>query len=832
MNKDKSIEDESNLNFPLGIGGLSSPLSAKGSFILIFLFFFSALSASELNLKIKGDTTSGFYVEVYYGNILASTQEKAGELDMAIENEDHSIREEINRWKASQAIRQGNSITLSGIFKLPKLEADLSIKVIYEIVNKQVVEKRIELRQTNLSMLYYSVATSLNLNDKSSRFWSFDNADNKGGVAHESYPAGGYMMGDSLTVGLLTDAGNRNLWTRNIRRRPSTGGVGFRALQEICDANLYRIASPQDRTNGNNVVKLTFGELSDFNHPTDTIHYKTPDLTKWKSYNSAIITTDNKIYFIKGNKAATDMAGFRLPYTLPDGFYTIRFKHRSNFPVTLRLWKNEGTTNNDVQGFHYQTNIPSSPTDWTQLEETVFLANSEGGTTNLLIAASNLKKGQPYQLELKDLEITQSVATTHAYHQLRAGEKNTKRTFIFVAPARPTLHDLRLASQVYLADGLGFKGTTEEKCLYACYQMLMWITSANNFNPLSVPSINYAPDMYNRDSFWSLMGVYDQESSEKIFNAWAATQNDSGTIGTIITPSMGSKELKGNDATLEFLWFALVNKRQYRTPPPVEKITKAYRYILNELDSDGDAICSAHFVLGQNDCVEYPGRTSDLAVNQGMLAVTLRVAQELGMPVENGYIDKANAAYRAFYNAKRGYLIDNRAHPYVISFNSLLPEFVSWWLFNEPILTSEMVNNTLDKVPAHDGYSPLIFHEKNIFFTQKNKPFSPNLFWDNGVYYNAGSWMREEICGYVSGLKHGWKPAAKRITDRMKTEITLNPDEPFSHEFLPYDLSLPGCWWPSTRVFSWNVFVLKALEVAGIRKPEQDPNYRKGAINP
>jgi len=799
-------------------------------FIILFLFFISTLSATELILKLKGDSTSGFYVDLYYGSIPVSTQQKNGELNLIVENEDYSIREYVNNWKATKAIQQGNTITLSGVAKLPKLEADIHISAIYEIVNNQVVEKRIELLQTNLSLLYYSINTSLNVNEKPSRFWSFDNADNKGGVVHESYPAAGYMIGDSLAVGLLTNAGNRNLWTRNIRRRPSAGGVGFRAIQEICDANLYQIASQTDRKDGNNFVKLTFGELSDFNHPADKIEYKTPEMNDWKSYNGATVTLDKGIYIFKGNKATSDMAGFRLAYHLPDGYYTVRFKHRSASPVSLRLWKNEGTSANDVQGFNYQTNIPSSATEWTNQEETVFLANTEAGTTNLLIAASNLKAGESYQLEIKDLEVVQSVAAGRAYHQLRAGVLNTKRTFIFVAPAKPTLHDVRLASQVYLADGLRFRGTTEEKCLYSCYQMLMWITSADNFTALSVPSINYAPDMYNRDSFWSQMGIYDKESSESIFNAWAATQNEAGTIGTIITPSMGSKELKGNDATLEFLWFALVNKRQYGTPPPMDKITKAFNYVINEIDPHKTGICSARFVLGQNDCVEYPNRTSNLAVNQGMLAVTLRVAQELGLPVEKEYIEKANVGYRAFYDKKLGYLIDNKAFPYVITFNSLLPEFVSLWLFNEPILTSEMVNNTLDKVPSHNGYSPLIFHVKNTFFTLKNKPFSPNLFWDNGVYYNAGSWMREEICGYVSGLKHGWKPAEKRIKDRLKAEITLNPDEPFSHEFLPYDLAVPGCWWPSTRVFSWNVFVLKALEVAGMRTPEENPNYRKDYV--
>lgn len=802
----------------------------RGYFIILFLFAFSTLSAGELNLKIMGDTASGFYVDLFYGSMPVSVHEKVGELNLFVENEDYSIREYVNSWKATSIIREENKITLSGVVKLSKLETDINISVIYEIINKNVVSKRIELLQTNLPLLYYSVSTSLFSKDRPSSFWSFDDNDNKGGVVHETYPAAGYMLDDSLAVGLLTDAGNRNLWTRNIRRRPSKGEVGFRAIREICDANLYRVASLDDRKNKNYYVDLTFGELSDFNSPTKKINYCTPRIEEWKSYNGARVQKNNTVYIINGKKTEAEFAGFRLPYQLPDGFYTIRFKHRSNNPITLKLWKGDGITNSDIQGLNYQTDIFSSKTEWQEQEETVFLANTEGSPTHLLIASSGLKKGEPFQLEIKDLEVIQSVAREKAYHQLWQGKKESKQLFIFATLARPTLHDLRLASQVYLADGLGFDGTAEEKCLYACYQMLMWITSANNFSPLNVPSINYAPDMYNRDSFWSLMGTYDKESCEKIFNEWAATQNNVGTIGTIITPSMGSKELKGNEATLEFLWFALVNKRLYGTPFFMDKISKAFEYCIHEFDPDGDGICTAKFVLGQNDCAEYPDRTSDLSVNQGMFAVTLRVAQELGLPVKNEYIEKANEGYRAFYDEKEGYLIDNKLFKYSITFNSLLPEFVSWWLFDKPILTSEMVINTLDKVPTRNGYSPLIFHATDTFFTKKNKPFSPNMFWDNGIYYNAGSWMREEICGYVAGLKHGWKPAEKRIKERLATEITLNPDEPFSHEFLPYDLSVPGCWWPSTRVFSWNVFVLRALEVAGMRSPEQDPDYLRNCI--
>ena len=102
--------------------------------------------------------------------------------------------------------------------------------------------------------------------------------------------------------------------------------------------------------------------------------------------------------------------------------------------------------------------------------------------------------------------------------------------------------------------------------------MLTWITSDVDFTPLNVPSINYAPDMYNRDSFWSVCGIDDEYLSKEIFDRWGKTQLTSGGIGTIVTPCMGSIEVKGNEATCEWLWWALINKNKYGINPPREKI--------------------------------------------------------------------------------------------------------------------------------------------------------------------------------------------------------------------------------------------------------------------
>ena len=138
-----------------------------------------------------------------------------------------------------------------------------------------------------------------------------------GGIVHETYPAAGYMLNDTLTVGLLTDAGNRNLWTRNIRRRPSKQGeIGFRAIREICDANLIRISNKDERLKQNNFVKYTFGEVSDFNHPIDTCLYPVPDVRSWKPYHDGAVKKYGDIYEIE--KKGKDVSGVRIPYYLTD----------------------------------------------------------------------------------------------------------------------------------------------------------------------------------------------------------------------------------------------------------------------------------------------------------------------------------------------------------------------------------------------------------------------------------------------------------------------------------------------------------------------------------
>lgn len=785
----------------------------KGFLFLLFsIAAIPVLLSQNVSLQLSGDEEYGYEIYMLYGNKKVSSTQINGEFNLIIENSDHSISDTLHNWKAKQAEQNGDGIKLSGQYYQKDLMTYITIEVVYSIVNNNVIKKEINLEQNNIPLLFYELENKLTAVDEPVSYWSFDHLNHQGGSTREIYPAAGFFLEDNIAVGLLTDAGHKNQWTRNIRKRPTdqrTTSIGFKAVQTIADVNLYHIATIEERSRKENYVSLTFGELSDYNagHPL---------LLNNEYLKVAIPHNGGKINAIKNNdfivsNTKTDPkinSGIKIPFTIKDGFYTIKFKYKSDHPLNLRLLKTHNNLN-EVIGFHYKTGIPASADKWLTFEESALLQGLEGSDAQLLIESTA-------EITISDFEIRKINPRKYPYHRMPIGEKQTKTMYMFVEKAKD-IRDIRLASQTRLAEGMGFVGPDEQKVLYADFMMLTWISSPQDFSPHNVPSINYAPDMYNRDSFWSVVSVYDKELNESIWNKWGGTQAPNGAIGTIITPYMGSVEKKGNEATCEWIWWGLLNKRRFSSTFDTVRLKKALDFCVQEFDPDGDGIVSAHFSLSQNDVVHYEQKKSTLAVNQGVYAITLMAASELGFEIEQKYIDKTVEEYRKFYDNEKGYIVFDKDFPYVVSFTDLMPEFVSWWLWNKPLLDSEMVVNTLNKFPVINDCSPIIIHVVDTFFTMENKPFLPDMYWANGQYYNGGSWMRNEICAYVVGKKHGWKPADERIKKRMLAEINLNYEEPFSHEIIPMDLTQPNCWWPSARVFSWNIFSLIALEVAELR---------------
>ncbi|NQU33714.1 MAG: hypothetical protein HQ521_10805, partial [Bacteroidetes bacterium] len=643
----------------------------------------SALYSQSISLQLFGNELNGFGINILYNGKTVSCNEENSDFNLIVENADRSHTDSVYNWKATLAEEIVSGYKLSGQYYLQNLMCYVTIEVNYYIVNDYVIKKEISLEQNNIPLLFYQIENKLSPCNNDVSYWSFDHLEHQGGSIREIYPAAGFFFEDSIAVGLLTDAGYRNQWTRNIRKRPTDQGInniGFKAVQTIADVNLYQIANNQERAENNQYVSLTFGELSDYNNASS-----------WKLDNNYLSQTNSVnggiIKAVKGNsflvspqsKPSEQNSGIKIPFSTHDGFYTIKFKYKAAKHINLRLLKSSKGIE-EVVGFHYKSGLPASSDEWHSFEESALLQGIVGGKAQLLIESKS-------EIEINDFEILEITPKRNPYHRMPIGEKQTKTIVMFVQKAKD-IRDIRLASQTRLAEGLGFKGSEVEKVLYADLMMLTWISGAEDFSPHNVPSINYAPDMYNRDAFWSIVSVYDKELNEAVWKKWGGTQDKRGAIGTIITPYMGSVEKKGNEATCEWIWWALINSRRYNSTIDTVRLGKALEFCYNEFDPDHDGIVSSHFSLSQNDVVFYENKKSNLAVNQGVYAITLMAAKELGFDIEQDYIDKSVQEYRNFYDKEKGYIVSDRDFPYVISFTDLMPEFVSWWLWDAPLLDS------------------------------------------------------------------------------------------------------------------------------------------------
>ena len=99
----------------------------------------------------------------------------------------------------------------------------------------------------------------------------------------------------------------------------------------------------------------------------------------------------------------------------------------------------------------------------------------------------------------------------------------------------------------------------------------------------------------------------------------------------------------------------------------------------------------------------------------------------------------------------------------------------------------------------------------------------------DGIYYNGGSWMRIEICGYVTGKLHGWKRAPKAIANRLWAEINVAPEFPTSQEYLATDCGQPIFWLSSGICLE--LFHLAGAGTSGPKKSQHESHKSNYTIS-
>ena len=829
-----------------------TPLKMSGPFL--------EADGNEIELKVIGNDREGYGVTLAYRDQPVARHNAGGEFSAIFQNSERSLEDRIENWRATSWTGDARRVELHGVCKLKNTNAAVFTEVEYQVIDAHVVRKKIRLRQADMFLLYHQISNRLEPAEAPAKFWSFDQAECQGGALHENFPAAGFLTKKNLCVGLLTDSGLRNQWCRTVRR---DGKPVKPAPREILDPSLYVVPSIHERKQGQTFVQQTFGETlvqTDSENPGEAVPL--PTVSSWGKRGQVVLEVANDVVVLSTSRSADGMV---IPISAPGGaVYSLRLQYRSMAPFAVQIWDIDENLGKLREITLYNDRVPESGSGWSEFQTTVFAPgwNGVGGAVYISLpeseqgsessAASGTKK-----IELRGLEVRKLACRCQPYHRLEMDRPVEKTVFIFVdGNVQDTIRGYRLASQTHLAEGLGFRGSETEKVLYSDLMMLCWSTDAEQVRPMLAPSIWYsaAGEMYLRDSFFALNGAHNRELNENVCNLWGENQGEDGAINTLVEPNMANLERKSNDSTPLWLMWALLNHRRFATHLPMAKIRKAAEYCLDTYDRLRDGTCWAQFVMGQLDVISYPQGTSDICENQGMLAVTLRVIKELKIPevserVSEEYINKAEEIYCSYYDPARKFLLAKRNVTDAIGFAELFPEFLSLWLFNRKILKDEMVINHLDRIPVllsrPDSPSPEMQGTVRPFFiglpesggwsyfTEKWHPMVSDVHAANyaghvmdGVYYNGGSWMRSEICGYVTGMLHGWNSAKKAMANRLWAETHISQDFPTSQEYLA---TAPGNpFFGYHRVFAWNSFVLQALEMVGMRTPDMDPDYSKG----
>jgi hypothetical protein len=812
-----------------------------------------------VSLEVTGDARQGYGVAILYRGRAIARHHHGGEFSAFFQNNERSLEDRIDDWKATSWKGDKKQVHLFGEMHLTNLRTTAFAEVRYEIVSAHVIKKTIQLRQADMFTLLYQIKNRLEPETTPAKLWSFDHADCKGGPLHEYFPAAGFRTQSGVTVGLLTDSGYRNQWSRIIRR---DGTPVKPAPASIPDLNLYYLPAFADRERQGSFIQQTFGEttvqLSGANART-RIDLVTP--TRWKR--SGKIEVEQQDAVVK--LSPSNVKDFALiPFPASGGeVYSVSLKYRSAVPLSVRAWDTDNELHKLGDLTLFNDTAPASPSAFTEFRHSFVVPALQGtGAAIVLslpefISAAELKSdgGRLPSLEIRDLELSRISTRSEPYHRLQMGRPQVKTTFIFIDEAVPdTRGGYRLASQLHLAEGMDFEGGETEKVLYADVMMLSWNADQQDQRPMLAPSIWYsaAGEMYLRDSFYALNGIHDRTLNEQVFNLWADNQGVDGAINTLVEPNIANLERKSNDSTPLWLMWALLNRRRFGTKLPMDKVRRAAEYCLAAYDPKREAVCTAKFVMGQLDVIQYPEGTSILCENEGMLAVLLRTIRELEIPelsatISQSYIAKAEEGYRSYYDASLGFLCPARNIRDAIGFADIFPEFLSLWLFNRKILTDEMVVSHLNRIPVMLPRNNCPFPEEGgsvrpifiglpkggkdwSYFNEKWHPMVSDSYAAgyagkaaDGVYYNGGSWMRIEICGYITGKLHGWKKAERAIANRLWAELHIDADYPTSQEYLPTDEK--NRFFGYHRVFAWNAFVLQALETAKLRKQEMDPGY-------
>jgi hypothetical protein len=333
------------------------------------------------------------------------------------------------------------------------------------------------------------------------------------------------------------------------------------------------------------------------------------------------------------------------------------------------------------------------------------------------------------------------------------------------------------------------------------------------------------PGIYIRDGlFWGPLALEDPKFGADCYKWFADSQMESGQIRSAIALEPGvTGELESHDdeGTLLFVlasdWLS-----RARHKIEMERVERAYGYVETHVVNDLYVSPPGAFRYWL-DTVELD-TAETLAYNQGMLCLARRALLNLGSRrVNEGNVAAAQRGYRAFFDAASGYVKCGSASRFAFAqdVSALFPEWLSRYLYGEPILDDEMIVRHTNRILANAavrGNDGTLVGIK-VLSTSGGSFFSPAWFFAPGlnrpgVYHNGAHWPLYSIvmltmCYRITGDER----YAKSIGELVVNELTHLGH---SLEFIALSPGAVGTIDPARADYTWNALIPLACRWCGL----------------
>lgn len=334
-----------------------------------------------------------------------------------------------------------------------------------------------------------------------------------------------------------------------------------------------------------------------------------------------------------------------------------------------------------------------------------------------------------------------------------------------------------------------------------------------------IPSPPYRNGIYCRDALWATLGLDNLSLMHNCYRWFEETQLNNGQIRSAVafSPEDHSLQPQDDESTLLFLIWAGILKRK-GTPINIDVANKALGFIRAHIKEGYYASPPGPFRYWLDTLSQ--GQETRISYNQGLWGLSLRFAQEIGLPISREEINLARESYRSGYQSRLGFVSQSRETNWQ-DVSSLLPEFLSRWLFSEKVLADEMVVATVDHHFKMAGIYQAgeLVGIKNISHPDGSF-LSPGAFAirrsEKGDYQNGGYWPMYTLVELCLAYEVTNNPKYENAVARLM-EMELK-DGRGAKEFLSLRPGRVGSYPPETAGYSWNALVYQALRWSGLLK--------------